>query len=146
MKNRFVGSEEQRNKASEAIINDNKRLDAGNAKARRDRRDQSGAKIKRVKNVRKDAQVYETLIFAAFEKNSVIEQRELCQQIREPWSFLKPIMEKLCDRHKNADKQGRNWVLKPEYRLNTDAEILTAAPEENVSQTSTNTTRTFLPK
>merc|ERR1712204_63646 len=122
------------------------RLDAGNAKARRDRRDQSDAKIKRVKNVRKDAQVYETLIFAAFEKESTLNQRDLVTKTREPWSFLRPIMEKLCDRHKNADKQGRNWVLKPEYRLNTDAEIVVAAPEERVSQASTSKTRAYVPK
>merc|ERR1712113_159881 len=92
-----------------AIINENKRLDAKNARGNR--------------KDAKDEKIYETLIFAAFEKESSLNQEDIARKTREPWNFLRPIVEKLCDRHKNAAKGGRSWVLKPEYRLNTDADI-----------------------
>ena len=112
------------------IINANKRLDAKNSRSKGSRKDGAGKKVKRVKNVRKDAKVYETLIFAAFEKESSLNQEDMVRQTNEPWNFLRPIVEKLCDRHKNKEKGGRSWVLKPEYRLNTDAEIPIAGPDD----------------
>jgi len=126
--NKFGESEEVRQKEAERIIRLNKNMDAKNVRSHK--AGTTTKKKKRIKNVRKDDKIYENMIFAAFEKESLLNQKEIETKTNEPWNFLRPIVQKLCDRHNNTSKGGRTWVLKPEYRLATDTAIETEQNKE----------------
>eukprot|EP00484_Ammonia_sp_Unknown_P020131 CAMPEP_0197035266 /NCGR_PEP_ID=MMETSP1384-20130603/13123_1 /TAXON_ID=29189 /ORGANISM="Ammonia sp." /LENGTH=435 /DNA_ID=CAMNT_0042465311 /DNA_START=22 /DNA_END=1329 /DNA_ORIENTATION=+ len=111
--------QQKRNAIADQRVKANK--EALNA-AKRGKGSGDGAKKKRVKNVRKDEQQYENMIFAAFEKDGVLTQKEIAQRcFHESWNFLRPVVQKLCDLHSNSAKSGgRSWILKPQYRLASD--------------------------
>eukprot|EP00486_Rosalina_sp_Unknown_P002568 CAMPEP_0201568002 /NCGR_PEP_ID=MMETSP0190_2-20130828/8817_1 /ASSEMBLY_ACC=CAM_ASM_000263 /TAXON_ID=37353 /ORGANISM="Rosalina sp." /LENGTH=440 /DNA_ID=CAMNT_0047988641 /DNA_START=13 /DNA_END=1335 /DNA_ORIENTATION=+ len=106
-----------------------KQSDKSNAKRHSKGRTDGTKKNKRVKAVRKDAEQYENMIFAAFEKDSVLTQKEIEQRCNgETWRFLKPVVDKICNMH-GRGQTGRSWVLKPEFRLATD--VITTNDETN---------------
>ena len=119
--NKFELTRAERDKKAQDIIERNKDLERANVKAGKS----TSTKKKRGKNVRKDERVYEQLIFAAFEKESCLNQEDFVRKTCEPWNFLRPVVTKLCDRIKNADKGGRSWVLKENFKLATDKAIET---------------------
>ena len=108
----------QREKLAQKRIERQKQNDKANAKRRRGKSD--ATKTKRVKAVRKDDQQYENMIFAAFEKESVLTQKEMERKCGgEKWRFLKPVVERICNMHGRTNSE-KSWVLKPEFRLATD--------------------------
>ena len=109
-----------------------KMADNSTSRNRNNKNISSEPKKKRVKSVRKDDKQYENMIFAAFEKDSCLTQKDIEIKCNgEKWNFLRPIVQKLCDRHGNTSKGGRSWVLKAEYRLATDS-----VPIDNNDNTS----------
>eukprot|EP01083_Nonionella_stella_P010240 29243_1 len=120
-KNIFAQSKDERERDAMKKISANKTTDRKHVKSNKNKTNVE--KKKRVKNVRKEEKVYENLIFAAFEKDSMLNQKDIELKTSEPWNFLRPIVQKLCNRHQNAAKSGRSWVLKPEFRLATDTAI-----------------------
>jgi len=118
--NIFKQTREERERAAAKEVEKNKMDDAVNAKSK----NKSNVKKKRVKKVRKDDKLYENMIFAAFEKDSCLNQADFERKTGEPWNFLRPVVVRLCDRIKSAEK-GRGFVLKDEFRLATDNAIET---------------------
>eukprot|EP01083_Nonionella_stella_P279158 949623_1 len=116
-RNIFNASRAERDRDAMAKIHANRKLDKKNVKSNKNK-DVRGKK--RVKNVRKDEEVYKNMVFAAFEKESCLTQKDMESKTGEPWNFLRPIVQKICDRHQNTNKGGRSWILKPEFRLATD--------------------------
>lgn len=77
-------------------------------------------KMKKMKAVRKDIEDYKNMIFAAFETKSVLTQIEIVRRCNgEKWAFLRPAVHIICDLH-DRGANGRSWILKAEFRLNTD--------------------------
>ena len=116
-------SKAERDRKAEDKIRENKERDA---QTRKPKSSLNAKKAKRVKNVRKDEKLYENMIFAAFEKESCLNQEDFFRKTGEPWNFLRPVVNKLCDRVKNAEKGNRSWVLKEEFRLATDNAVETS--------------------
>jgi len=59
------------------------------------------------------------MIFHAFNGDSVLSKKDIETKLNEPWTFLKPIMEDICE-FEGRTENGRQWRLKPEYRLHSD--------------------------
>ena len=115
----YAQDKKKREKMAQDRIARQRLNDKNNAK-RYKRGSDGDKKTKRVKKVRKDAEQYENMIFAAFEKDSVLTQKEIEQRCGgDSWRFLKPVVEKICNMHSRG-QSGRSWVLKPEFRLATD--------------------------
>ena len=113
-------NEEKRKKEAERKIRENKNNDRIHIKSNKNK--DKKKESRRVKRVRKDESLYESMIFAAFAKDSSLLQKEITTKTGEPWNFLKNVVEKLCN-YQTRNEKGRVWVLKPEYRLATDNAI-----------------------